>query len=588
MAKSNNSSPASDAKAANKRQAHAVRETVESVVIAFVLAFLFRTFEAEAFVIPTGSMATTLMGRHKDLECANCGIEYRVSASEEVDADRNVMLDAKMSVAACTCPNCRYSMLISSDPKGNPQDISYPSYKGDRIIVSKAAYDLSDPRRWDVIVFRFPEDAKTNFIKRLVGLPNETIKIYHGDVFTRVGGADEPFNIAHKEGDKVLAMRQLVYDNNYVVDEMLALNWPARWQADTQEEGGWVSTDGTRSFAASGSSAEPQWMHYQHFVPTAEDWQTLAQGPIPDGQLVEPQLVTDFTAYNAGKSWGKVYLYPSAPDPYPTSEEMGWHWVGDLLVECELEVRSDKGQVTLELVEGRMADTGDTARFQCVLDIATGEAKLQIPGLDSFSATAKNAVQGPGTYELKFANFDDQLFLWVNGDLVSFEGETAYPPLKNQRPYREDLKPVGIATLGADVKVSDLRIFRDIYYSSASAAGGSLHGGNTLIDFAMGQDPYSRIPPRMSGDVLAEFYRSPQYWDAFDHLVSATFELEEEQFFVLGDNSARSKDGRLWRVDQHYVERDMLIGKALFIYWPHSLNKPVPFTPNFKRMKFVR
>ena len=45
------------------------RETVESLVIAFTLALLFRAFEAEAFVIPTGSMAPTLMGRHKDLDC---------------------------------------------------------------------------------------------------------------------------------------------------------------------------------------------------------------------------------------------------------------------------------------------------------------------------------------------------------------------------------------------------------------------------------------------------------------------------------------------------------------------------------------
>jgi len=49
-------------------QSHAWRETIESIVIAFVLAFLFRTFEAEAFVIPTGSMAPTLMGRHKDVD----------------------------------------------------------------------------------------------------------------------------------------------------------------------------------------------------------------------------------------------------------------------------------------------------------------------------------------------------------------------------------------------------------------------------------------------------------------------------------------------------------------------------------------
>ena len=64
-------------------RSHAVRETIESIVIAFVLAFLFRTFEAEAFVIPTGSMAPTLMGRHKDVDCPQCGYRYKVGSSEE-------------------------------------------------------------------------------------------------------------------------------------------------------------------------------------------------------------------------------------------------------------------------------------------------------------------------------------------------------------------------------------------------------------------------------------------------------------------------------------------------------------------------
>jgi hypothetical protein len=61
------------------------RETVESVVIAFTLALLFRAFEAEAFVIPTGSMAPTLMGRHKDLVCESCGRDFRVGCSAEED-----------------------------------------------------------------------------------------------------------------------------------------------------------------------------------------------------------------------------------------------------------------------------------------------------------------------------------------------------------------------------------------------------------------------------------------------------------------------------------------------------------------------
>ncbi len=60
--------------------------------------------------------------------------------------------------------------------------LRYPIYAGDRILVSKFAYDFSDPRRWDVIVFKFPEDAKTNYIKRLVGLPNKVMRIRDGDI----------------------------------------------------------------------------------------------------------------------------------------------------------------------------------------------------------------------------------------------------------------------------------------------------------------------------------------------------------------------------------------------------------------------
>jgi signal peptidase I len=60
-----------------------LRETIESVAIAFILAFLFRTFEAEAFVIPTGSMAPTLQGQHKDVHCVKCGYRFQLNASQE-------------------------------------------------------------------------------------------------------------------------------------------------------------------------------------------------------------------------------------------------------------------------------------------------------------------------------------------------------------------------------------------------------------------------------------------------------------------------------------------------------------------------
>ena len=54
-----------------------VRETIETIVFVVVLVLMLKTFLAEAFVIPTGSMATTLYGYHKDITCEKCGYEFR-------------------------------------------------------------------------------------------------------------------------------------------------------------------------------------------------------------------------------------------------------------------------------------------------------------------------------------------------------------------------------------------------------------------------------------------------------------------------------------------------------------------------------
>src|SRR3954466_1383491 len=59
------------------------RDTVEAIVVAFILALVVRGFEAQAFVIPTGSMAPTLMGRHKEVTCPQCKYVYSVNASAE-------------------------------------------------------------------------------------------------------------------------------------------------------------------------------------------------------------------------------------------------------------------------------------------------------------------------------------------------------------------------------------------------------------------------------------------------------------------------------------------------------------------------
>ncbi|TSC95147.1 MAG: signal peptidase I [Parcubacteria group bacterium Licking1014_1] len=58
-----------------------------------------------------------------------------------------------------------------------------PSFKsGDYLIVDEVSYRFSDPQRGDVIIFKYPKDATQRFIKRIIGLPNETVEIKDGKV----------------------------------------------------------------------------------------------------------------------------------------------------------------------------------------------------------------------------------------------------------------------------------------------------------------------------------------------------------------------------------------------------------------------
>jgi signal peptidase I len=551
------------------------RETIESVVIAFVLAFLFRTFEAEAFVIPTGSMAPTLMGRHKDIACPQCDYRFQVSASDEVDESTNVR---HAVLTAGVCPLCQY--IVSFDPD-DPAGRERLSYKGDRILVGKFAYEFGDPERWDVSVFKFPGSAKTNYIKRIIGLPRETIRIRHGDVSVR-DEQGQGFAIARKPPDKIQAMLQVVYDNDYQLKALSEAGWPARWQATPGDvaslaangwprqplwpdhyeapQEGWQSDDGHRSFSISAAAQGENWLRYRHIVPpTWTDVSDVAHAV--RSEMARPQLITDSYAYNAFSSRS---LRSSATERSLSSTQ-GMHWVGDLALDCELTSASDEGEAVFELIEGGQ-------RFQCHFVLSTGEATLWAGGQELARAATK--VRGEGSHEICFANVDDQLLLWVDGDLVQFDRPTTYDSesLGTAMPKAIDLSPAGIASRGAALRVEHLKLRRDIYYIALK------YPTHSFSEFDR--------PPDLT---------SPDRWqEDFRLRPSEDFALEEDQFLVLGDNSPRSADSRLW-AGGHHVARELLIGKALYIYWPHGWetlgNTPIPtfqFWPNFRRMGFIR
>jgi signal peptidase I len=136
-------------------------DTLKWVLIALILALIFRAFVMEAFRIPTGSMAKTLRGAHYHLRCPRCGYKYDVGGDY-------------YSQPKPRCPSCGYFL-----PAGTAKSLA----NGDRILVLKNIYQFTDPKRWDVVVFKNPLEPQVNYVKRLIAGPGETIEIVDGDIY---------------------------------------------------------------------------------------------------------------------------------------------------------------------------------------------------------------------------------------------------------------------------------------------------------------------------------------------------------------------------------------------------------------------
>jgi signal peptidase I len=590
-------------------QSHAIRETVESIVIAFVLAFLFRTFEAEAFVIPTGSMAPTLMGRHKDVVCPKCGYRYQVSASEEESEDPRRQTS---DVIAGKCPMCQYVLPMNPNlPQGVAEarqaDIPFQrSYNGDRILVNKYLYSFTDPKRWDVVVFKFPGDAKVNYIKRLVGLPGEKLRIQGGDIFLGKGKAsqDSDFEIVRKPPNKILAMRQLVHDSNYDPAELDAFGWPLRWHSSPESgpdawkvEKSTVGKNVRQQYSVEAAAGAASWLRYENIQPTYDVWQqvTAAVGNGEKRPLYSDanraqlrRLIMDANPYD-----GRVDRSHMAYNSLQIApEKSGFHWVSDLMLEANVKIESAKGELLLDLVEAGQHFTGR-------VDLSSGEAKLSAENAPDFAPKAKTSLTGTGEHRVAFSNFDDQLLLWVDGKVVEFDGTTAYDTdrvfgnRQDMRPHTSDkdlgdLAPVGIGARGAKLVVNHLQVWRDIYYIADDDERMKKSGG-----------PVTDFDHATVGRLL-DLAVNPAQWDRFRERNKADFSLNGDQLFVMGDNSAESSDARLWvnsdrgKPGGPYLDRRLLIGKALCVYWPHSWNQipgtPIPFPlfPNIADMRLVR
>ena len=84
----------------------------------------------------------------------------------------------------------------------------YPVIKGDRIFVLKCVYQFFEPKRWDVVVFKNPLEPRINYIKRLIGLPDETVEIIDGDIYINDQIARKPTRVQDE-------LWMTVYNNDF-------------------------------------------------------------------------------------------------------------------------------------------------------------------------------------------------------------------------------------------------------------------------------------------------------------------------------------------------------------------------------------
>lgn len=94
----------------------------------------------------------------------------------------------------------RFIYANAEVPTGSMEPVVMPN---DRLIVNRLSYLFSEPKRGDIVMFKFPDDESEDYLKRIIGLPGETLVIKNGLVFINNSEKplDEPYLKDEPNGD---------------------------------------------------------------------------------------------------------------------------------------------------------------------------------------------------------------------------------------------------------------------------------------------------------------------------------------------------------------------------------------------------
>ena len=436
-------------------------ENLEAIVMAVVLAVLLKYFIIEAYKIPTGSMQPTLVG----------------------------------------------------DESSQVQD---------RILVDKLSYYLRAPKRWEVCVFRYPLDRSKSFVKRIVGVGPEELRIRFGDIWHRQ--PEEPWEVLRRP-------RSVQRSAWKRIDSDPTGLWQPLWEAiatkpglDWEIDGGNIDArgSGTAQFRSGSPSIIDDYLHGY---------------PEPLALLIQ----------RAGKRSGN-------------------NMVGDLRLEGEITAMSGTRSVAIVFKEGKR-----NYRFMLPGPESSDTAApwIDADGLDSRSddPAGPEPWRLPAGQAVRFAvqNMDDLLEIEIEGEIVA---------AIDIDPAAVQSSSIYIEIEGEGGAIRDLRAYRDIFYTSNGTRTIEIPeghyymlGDNTQESCDSREWRYSILSFKDSESLRGNLRRgeNPRIVGVGDPDGPKTFfvdEWGEPHWFRNSDILARRTSL------SPFVPRAMIQGKAVAVFWP--------------------
>ncbi|HEY3244478.1 MAG TPA: S26 family signal peptidase [Phycisphaerae bacterium] len=570
-----------------------VKDTLESIIVAFVLAFVFRAFVIEAFVIPTGSMAATLLGKHGTITCKDCGYEFDygltdLSTPGPTVEERQGQYGPN---SRAVCPNCRYenTQLRVNDRAKNAE-------AGDRILVLKWPWEIDraslGAKRWDVTVFKDPSDGTTNFIKRMAGLPHEVLMIVDGDVYAvpeaslspqsletfqyyrqvkqllqanSIGFKDRPAE-ERERYNRLTPQERVLFDHPMpeAVLRELERKLTIQRKTDEAQDSLWFIVYDHDYPPVDWHEGQPAWMPLNR---AESGWnadpkeERVQERRVRFNGIGKPRQGLAFSAgASAGGPINDAYAYNLAG--------VSRNPVADLRLSFVLAPQGGEGSLWLKLSKRGNAFW---ARLQRDGHVSLTRTDGREPdGVDALANGRVRPFNDGDKRRIVFEDVDYRVRLYVDDQVVLETTPQQYSPdlhaIRAESMRASETPRIFAENL--QLELWHLMLQRDVYYSRAQDGQG-----------------FARLPWGIDGNPIL---------------------LADGEYFMLGDNSPQSQDSRLWaRIGPHLrnrenyqlgtVPRDQLIGRAFFVYWPSGLRIPwLPILrdygiiPNVGRMRWIR